>query len=201
MRIERLLHLIREKWWIFGLIGMGLIMAGCQGYMISQPRYDPLSYSEVFADGRSARPLPTGVVSLTDPVVPGAFYTGKDANGNDVTTFPISVTLQTIQRGQQRFNIYCAPCHGYGGYGDGMIVQRGFSPPPSYHTNRLRQAPVGHFFDVITNGFGTMYAYAYRVAPEDRWAIIAYIRALQFSQDARQSDVPPADLPQLNGGK
>lgn len=103
---------------------------------------------------------------------------------------PPALTPALLARGQQRFNIYCAPCHDRAGYGDGMIVQRGFPHPPSYHSERLRDAPNQHFYDVITNGYGAMFSYANRVAPEDRWAIIAYIRALQASQDARLADVP-----------
>ncbi len=183
------------------IVGTALLAAGCQGYMVDQPRYDPLQASEFFPDGRSARPLPTGVVSQSEALNPGPFETGKGADGKFVTTFPISVTLQTVQSGQVLFNSYCAECHGFDGYGTGMVVQRGFSPPPSYHTDAIRSLPVGQIFDVITNGFGTMYAYGYRVQLADRWAIISYIRALQFSQDARQQDVPAADQGQLTGGK
>ena len=107
-----------------------------------------------------------------------------------MTKFPFPITKEVLLRGQERFDIYCAPCHGRTGYGDGMIVRRGFSAPPSYHEARLRKASVGHFFDVITNGFGAMYPYGDRITPEDRWAIIAYIRALQLSQDASLNDVP-----------
>ena len=106
-----------------------------------------------------------------------------------------------LARGQDRFNIFCSPCHGRLGDGDGMIVRRGFRPPPSYHIERLRKAPVGHFYDVITHGFGSMYDYAARVAPRDRWAIIAYIRALQFSQSATLADVPAQERAQLSGGR
>jgi len=114
--------------------------------------------------------------------------------------FPFPVTEEVLLRGQERYDIYCAPCHGRTGYGDGMIVRRGFSQPPSYHQARLREAPVGHYFDVITNGFGAMYPYGDRITPEDRWAIIAYIRALQLSQDANINDVPAAERSQLETG-
>ena len=110
-----------------------------------------------------------------------------------MTKFPFPITKEVLLRGQERYEIYCAPCHGRTGYGDGMIVRRGFSQPPSYHQARLRKAPVGHFFDVITNGFGAMYPYGDRITPEDRWAIIAYIRALQLSQDANMKDVPATE--------
>lgn len=111
-------------------------------------------------------------------------------NGQTANVFPFPITAQDLARGQQRYNIYCSPCHGYDGSGRGMIVLRGFQQPPSYHTDRLRNAPVGHFFDVITNGFGNMYSYASRVSPDDRWRIAAYIRALQLSQHASVADVP-----------
>jgi hypothetical protein len=112
------------------------------------------------------------------------------SGGATMTRFPFPVTKAVILRGQERYNIYCSPCHGMTGEGDGMIVRRGFSKPPSYHTDRLRKAPVGHYFDVITNGFGAMYPYGSRIEPEDRWAIVAYIRALQLARNAKISDVP-----------
>jgi mono/diheme cytochrome c family protein len=110
--------------------------------------------------------------------------------GATMTKFPFPVTKTVLERGKERYEIYCAPCHGKTGAGDGMIVRRGFPLPPTYHQKRLREAPVGHFFDVITNGYGAMYPYAGKVEPEDRWAIVAYIRALQLSQNAKMSDVP-----------
>jgi mono/diheme cytochrome c family protein len=120
-------------------------------------------------------------------------------NGSVADTFPFPITRKDLDRGRERFNIYCTPCHDYTGSGHGMIVQRGFPAPPSYHIDRLRQAPVGHFFDVITNGSGTMYSYAARVSPEDRWRIVAYIRALQLSQKASVDDVPRAQRQNLMG--
>ena len=114
--------------------------------------------------------------------------------------YPFPITQEVLLRGQERYEIYCAPCHGRTGYGDGMVVRRGFSQPPSYHQERLREAPAGHYFDVITNGFGAMYQYADRIRPEDRWAIVAYIRALQLSQDASINDVPAAEREQLEKG-
>ncbi|MDW8167442.1 MAG: cytochrome c [Acidobacteriota bacterium] len=126
-------------------------------------------------------------------------YTGK-VRGQLAETFPFPITRSILERGRERYDIFCAPCHGRDGYGEGMIVQRGFRQPSSFHTDRLRQAPVGYFFDVITNGFGTMYSYASRIPPEDRWAIVAYIRALQLSQNARLQDVPPAERRRLTEG-
>jgi mono/diheme cytochrome c family protein len=127
-------------------------------------------------------------------------YTGK-VDGKLVATFPFPITHADLERGRDRYNIYCAPCHDSTGHGRGMIVLRGFPPPPSYHIPRLREAPVGHFFDVITNGLGNMYSYASRVSPEDRWRIIAYIRALQLSQSATLAEVPAAQRAELEGQK
>ncbi len=122
-------------------------------------------------------------------------------DGGKMTTFPIKVDATVIKRGKVQYEVYCAPCHANDGYGNGMIVQRGFPQPPSYHSDRLRNAPVGHYFEVITNGYGAMYSYASRVAPEDRWAIIAYIRALQLSQNANLNDVPVDKRGQLKDVK
>ncbi len=129
-----------------------------------------------------------------------AFYTGKGPDGKPLDTFPFPVTRDVMVRGQDRFNIYCAPCHDRPGDGNGMIVRRGFRSPPSYHIDRLRQVPNGYMFDVITNGFGAMPDYAAQVPARDRWAIVAYVRALQLSQNATLDDVPPADRAQLTGG-
>jgi mono/diheme cytochrome c family protein len=128
---------------------------------------------------------------------PASASTGAAVATAGVTAFPFHVTHQTIDRGHERYNIYCSPCHGRLGDGRGMIVQRGFQQPPSFHIDRLRQAPVGHFFDVITNGFGAMYSYASRIKPEDRWAIVAYIRALQLSQNATTNDLSVEDRQKL----
>jgi mono/diheme cytochrome c family protein len=168
--------------------------------MHDQPKYVPLRPSSFFTDGRSARPIPEGTVArghLDDNV---AFFTGKGPDGKLVNDFPIPVTKDVILRGQQRFNVFCTPCHSRLGDGNGMVVQRGFRHPPSYHTDRLRQMPNGHFFDVITNGFGAMPNYAQQVPPADRWAIVSYIRALQLSQQASINDVPPDARGQLAAG-
>jgi len=147
-----------------------LAVAGCNDQsMTEQPKNDPLSPSNVWADGTSARPLPAHTVALTDLARDAAVAT------------PPPVTPALLQRGRERFEIYCTPCHGLAGRGDGMIVQRGFPPPPNYDSPRLRAASAQHIFDVITNGYGVMYSYAARVEPADRWAIVAYIRALQVS--------------------
>jgi hypothetical protein len=168
--------------------------------MHDQPKYIPLRPSSFFANGTSARPIPEGTVARGHLDEDTVFYTGKDANGKDVTEFPMPVTKEILLRGQQRFNVYCAPCHSRLGDGNGMVVQRGYRHPPSYHIDRLRQAPVGHFFDVMTNGFGAMPNYAEQVPPADRWAIASYIRALQLSQDASVNDVPADARGQLGTG-
>ena len=177
-----------------------IFAVGCRQDMHNQPKYKPLAGSEFFADDRASRPLVDGTVARGHLKTDEHFYTGK-VNGKLVDTFPFPVTRAVLERGRERFNIYCAVCHGRDGNGRGMIVQRGFRQPPSYHIDRLRQAPVGHFFDVITNGFGSMYSYASRVSPEDRWAIVAYIRALQLSQNATLADVPPEERQKLVGTK
>ena len=158
--------------------------------MHNQPRYKPYAESELFSDHRSERPQVEGTVARGHLRIDQARYSGK-LNDGDVDAFPFPITRDDLARGQQRFNIYCSPCHSRLGDGNGLVVQRGFRQPPSYHIDRLKQAPVGHFFDVITNGFGAMASYATRVAPDDRWRIIAYIRALQLSESATINDVPP----------
>ena len=163
-----------------------------------QPRYKALDPSTFFDDGRSARPVVPGTVARDQLRTDEAFYTGK-LNGVEVATFPMPISRADLERGRERYNIYCTPCHDRLGNGQGMIVQRGFPPPPSYHTDRLRQAPVGHFFSVMTNGYGTMYSYASRITPEDRWKIAAYIRVLQLSQAAKISDLSDEDRRQLQG--
>ncbi len=177
-----------------------LSAAGCAHNMSEQPRYNPLAPSDFFADGRSERPVVPGTVAHGAPGFGDAFVTGR-ANGEVVGRMPVPVTRELLERGRQRFDIYCSPCHGRTGNGQGMIVKRGFRTPPSYHIQRLRDAPDGHFFEVITNGFGQMYSYADRVVPADRWAIIAYIRALQFSQAATLDDVPSPERGRLLGSE
>ena len=160
--------------------------------MHDQPKYIPLRESTFFADSRSARPVVEGTVARGQLREDELTYTGK-VNGQDATVFPAPVTAQTMARGRERFEIYCSPCHGSTGQGDGMVVLRGYRRPPSFHQDRLRGAPVGHFFDVITNGFGAMPDYASQVRAEDRWAIVAYVRALQLSEHATLADVPQSE--------
>jgi len=164
--------------------------------MSSQPRYNPLAPSDFFPDGRSGRPAVSGTVAHGAPPAGQPFYTGK-SNGEVVERMPVPVSRELLERGRERFDIYCSPCHGRVGDGEGMVVRRGFVQPPSFHVDRLREAPDGHFFDVMTNGFGVMASYAARVSPADRWAVTAYIRALQFSQAAGIEDVPPGEREKL----
>ena len=184
-----------------------ILLSGCgvRFDMQDQPRYRAYKQSSWFKDGRGSRDPIEGTVARGQLHDNKAFYTGKvdnpnlnaqvqtttDASGNtlvasfpnDIDEFPVPVTKELVDRGQDRYNIYCIVCHGPVGNGDGMVVRRGFPQPPTYHDDRLRNAPVGHFFDVITNGWGKMNSYAYQVHPADRWAIAAYIRALQVSQN------------------
>jgi mono/diheme cytochrome c family protein len=171
---------------------LGATAAGCRQDMHDQPKYVPLRPSTFFSDARSARPLVEGTVARGQLHDDELMYTGK-VKGEDATLFPMAVNATVMARGQQRFNIYCSPCHGRTGLGDGMVVRRGYRRPPSLHQDRLRNAPVGHFFDVMTNGFGAMPDYAAQIKAEDRWAIAAYIRALQLSEHATLTDVPAAD--------
>jgi mono/diheme cytochrome c family protein len=157
--------------------------------MHDQPKYIPLRESTFFADGRSSRPQVPGTVAREQLHEDTLLYTGK-VDGADATVFPFVVDEAVMARGQQRYDIYCSPCHGRTGIGDGMVVRRGYRPPPTLHADRLRLAPVGHFFDVMTTGFGAMPDYAAQIRAEDRWAIVAYIRALQLSEHATPADVP-----------
>jgi hypothetical protein len=170
-----------------------LVLAGtaaCRQDMQNQPKYIPLRPSNFFGDGRSERPLIQGTVARGHLDEDTVLYTGKGPDGKFVDTFPFPVTKDVVLRGQERFNVYCAPCHGRTGTGDGMVVRRGFRRPPSYHIERLQKVPNGYIFDVITNGFGAMPSYTLQIQPADRWAIISYEHALQASE-ASINDVPP----------
>ena len=169
-----------------------LIVSGCRQDMHNQPKYKPLRAAEFFRDGSSARPLVEGTVARGALQEDEAFFTGK-VGGTAVTEMPFPVDANVLDRGQQRYNIYCTPCHDATGSGKGLVVQRGYRPPPSFHDERLRAAPPGHFFDVMTNGFGAMPDYRAQIAPRDRWAVVAYIRALQLAQRASPSDIPGGD--------
>jgi mono/diheme cytochrome c family protein len=171
--------------------------AGCRQDMHDAPRYDPLEASTFFADGRGSRTFVTNTVARGTLREDEHLYQGK-VNGELTDMFPMPVTAEVMNRGQERFNVFCSPCHGRTGQGNGMVVQRGFRAPPSYHDERLRNAPVGYYFDVMTHGFGAMPDYATQVPVADRWAIAAYIRALQFSQRATIDDVPADRRPEMD---
>jgi mono/diheme cytochrome c family protein len=167
----------------------GLALAGCRQDMHDAPRYNPLRPSVFFANGSSARPLLANTVARGQLREDRHLYEGI-VDGKPAETFPFPITDEVMRRGQERYTVFCTPCHGRTGEGNGMIVERGFRKPPSYHEDRLRNAPVGYFFDVMTHGFGAMQDYASQLPVADRWAIAAYIRALQFSQRAVVDDVP-----------
>jgi len=198
---------LRNRIFIAGSSLLLLALTACRDDMHNQPRYKPLAASEFFGDRRSARPEVEGTIARGQLRIDEARYTGKIA-GEDITEFPIPITKADIERGQARFNVYCTPCHGRLGDGNGMVVMRGFRQPPSYYSQRLMDAPLGHFYDVISNGFGAMASYASRVTSDDRWRVIAYIRALQLSESAKLSDVPadqrqnlPVEPPLRNSGE
>ncbi|HZR82245.1 MAG TPA: cytochrome c [Candidatus Binatia bacterium] len=174
--------------------------AGCRRDMQDQPRYEPDSASAFFPDGRADRPLVKGVVAhgtvLDDPIL----ELGKTSSGAYVDHVPMPLTRDLLARGRQRYDVYCSPCHARTGDGNGMIVQRGYKQPPSFHIDRLRKAAPGYFFETITRGFGVMPSYATQVPVADRWAITAYVRALQLSQHATIADVPGADRARLESG-
>jgi mono/diheme cytochrome c family protein len=172
-----------------------IFLTGCDlvpMHMRDQPRYDPLEQSQFFANGADARLLPANTIprgAWGAAILDEPFYTGK-VNDEFVETIPAPVTADLMARGQKNYNTFCLPCHGRVGYGDGMIVQRGFPQPPSFHIDRLREAPDGLYYDVMTNGFGVMYSYKSRINPEERWAIVAYVRALQLSQNVPVDELP-----------
>jgi mono/diheme cytochrome c family protein len=166
-----------------------MALAGCRQDMHDAPRYEPLEASTFFSDGRASRTLIANTVPRGQLRQDRHLYEGI-VDGKPAETLPMPVTPQVMARGQERFNVFCSPCHGRIGEGDGMIVQRGFRKPPSYHEDRLRNAPVGYFFDVMTHGFGAMQDYSAQLPVADRWAIAAFIRALQLSQRASVNDVP-----------
>jgi hypothetical protein len=170
-------------------IGLLVVGVGCRQDMHDQPKQKPLARSDFYADGRAGRPLVEGTVARGHLKDGSVFYTGKTEAGL-AESLPMPVTPELLRRGQTRYQTYCAPCHGRAGYGDGMIVRRGFKAPSSFHVDRVRAMPVGWFFDVATSGFGSMSDYSAQVSVADRWAIAAYIRALQLSQNASLRDVP-----------
>lgn len=174
-----------------------LATAGCRQDMHDQPKYIPLRASAFFTDGSSARVPPAGTVARGQLREDTLLYTGK-VGGEPSAEFPFPLTEQVMQRGREAFDAYCSHCHGQTGDGDGMVVQRGYTKPPPLHSDKVRNAPIGHIFDVITNGFGAMPDHAAQVKVSDRWAIAAYVRALQASASGTVNDVPPAQREQLD---
>jgi mono/diheme cytochrome c family protein len=197
----------KGEWWVATLMRLvgplavcAVVLVGCTQQMAEQPRCGPLEQSAFFDDGRCAQQPVEGTVARGYLRLDEHLYTGK-VDGPVADALPFALTRQLLERGQERFNIYCTPCHDSLGSGQGTIVRRGFSPPPSFHLDRLRQAPLGYFFGVMTNGYGAMPAYRKQVSAHDRWAIAAYIRALQLSQHATLADVPDEVRQQLQGGR
>jgi mono/diheme cytochrome c family protein len=180
---------MRNKPSLFAIAALcALVFAGCETTlrqdMANQPRQNPLSPSEFFADGRSERPTVENTV-VRGSVQDDSLFVPKESNA-----FPLPISAELLQRGEQRYGIFCTPCHGIQGDGLGMVAMRGMKHPPSYHQERLRQVPNGYLYDVITNGFGAMYGYSAQIPPRDRWAIVAYLRALQLSRNAPVGQLP-----------
>jgi cytochrome c5 len=180
---------MRNKPSLFAIAALGALgFAGCSNTlrqdMANQPRQNPLSPSDFFADGRSERP------AIENTVVRGSVQEDSLLVPKESNAFPLPLTTELLERGQQRYGIYCTPCHGIQGDGMGMVAMRGMKHPPSYHQERLRNVPNGYLYDVVTNGFGAMYGYSAQIPPRDRWAIVAYLRALQLSRNAPVGQLP-----------
>ena len=177
-----------RAWFAALLFALGIGLAGCGSSlrqdMANQPRDNPLSPSAFFPDGRSARPIVENTV-MRGSLASDALTVPKDSNA-----FPLPLTKELLQRGQERYGIFCQPCHGIEGDGQGMVAMRGMKHPPSFHQERLRAEPNGYIYDVVTNGFGAMYGYSSQIPPPDRWAILAYVRALQLSRNAPVGELP-----------
>jgi hypothetical protein len=197
-RSAAILNPSRVRAFALGCLGAAaLLLCGCRLDMHIQPKYLPYEPTDFFGDGRSERQPVPGTVARGQLRLDELMFTGRE-NGVVADKFPFPITKADLDRGRERYNVYCTPCHDYSGTGRGMIVQRGFPQPPSYHIQRLRDAPAGHFFEVMTNGFGAMYSYAARVEPADRWRIAAYIRVLQLSRNAKIDDVPESERANLS---
>lgn len=193
---RRLPKFITWRTWGALISVLVILMAGCHYDMYDQPVYRELDPSTFFDDGRASRPIVDGAISLGDVRTDAHFYTGI-VDGVEVDTLPFPADEAVLLRGQEQYNIFCAPCHGTTGYGQSMVAQRGGIVPANLHQQRLRDVPIGHFYVVTTNGYRFMYSYASRIDVADRWAIAAYIRALQLSQNAAIDDVPAAERPNL----
>lgn len=179
------------------LLFAAALLTGCRQDMHDQPKYRAYSYSSFWNDSRSMRPRVDHTIARGQLKVDSVVHRGR-AGGQFVSEIPFKLTRDFLAHGQQRYDIYCTPCHGATGDGEGMVVQRGFKHPPTYHQDRLRSQPVGYIYDVITNGYGSMISYSSRIPVQDRWAIVAYVRALQLSQNANVSEVPEAERPKLD---
>jgi mono/diheme cytochrome c family protein len=189
----------RTRW--AAVIGGLALLSACENAMrdmYEQSKYRPLTASSLWPDGRSSRPLVPGTVAFSTGDLAGS-SSGERGEIAGTVRHQADYHLASLRHGRERYTIYCAPCHGASGDGHGYITQRGFPAPPSYHSERLRGVPDAYLFGVISNGYGVMYPYADRIPPEDRWAIVAYVRALQLSQNARLADVPPAQRARLTG--
>lgn len=189
---------------LVGVVLGVLILSGCgeifafRQWMYNQPKARTYRESEFFADRRSARNPVEGTVAQGTAQTDEFFYTGL-VNGQEVDAMPFPLTAAVLSRGEQQYNVYCAPCHGLTGYGNGVVARRGVTPPSNYHSDYLREKPLSHYYNVMTNGYRNMWSYEQKLTPEDRWAVAAYIRALQLSQNASLEDVPPDQLNQLQG--
>jgi mono/diheme cytochrome c family protein len=184
---------VKASGWMLLAVAALLLLASCREDMHNQPKFIPLRENQFYGDGRSARPVVEGTIARGQLQDDSLLYTGK-VDGKESEQLPFPIAAADLERGRERFNIYCAPCHSELGDGNGMIVQRGFKKPPSYHEARLVKAPIGHFFYVMTNGWGSMADYSSQVPVADRWRIAAYIRALQLSQSATPADLPPGTI-------
>ncbi len=209
-----MLHGMKSRTLVLGLVPVALcgilILSGCyRGRpstkppihtvkdMDHQPKYEPMESSDFFANGAAMRVPPSGTLPAGWPGAESEYAFGRTADGQLVAKIPVQVTMPLLQRGQERFNIYCSPCHSRVGDGQGIVVKRGYLPPPTFHDERLRTVPDGHIFDVITRGVRNMPSYAHQISVDDRWAIVAYFRALQRSRNAAAGDVPAEVLREL----
>ena len=179
------------------IVSLCSICSACRQDMQDQPKYKPLGKNDFFLDGRNSRPVPANTIAVDELNDNDSYHTGAMTGGGFLDTIPVNVDAKLLNRGRDRYDIFCSPCHGRLGDGNGMVAQRGVRAPANLHTNRLRSVPPGYLFQVITNGYGAMGDYDDQVEVDDRWAIVAYIRALQFSRDAIVNDVPAAARAQL----